>query len=189
MGTPAIFLDRDGVLIENVDTYVRSWSDVRIYSSALAALALLKERPHRVVIVTNQSAVGRDLISLTEAEAINARLVEAISAAGGRVDGVFMCPHAPQEDCLCRKPRPGLLRQAQTALDLDLAGSILIGDALEDIIAARAAGVGRSALVRTGRGAAHEAEVSRLSLPGVSIHDDLAEALISLLGPGPAQPS
>jgi D-glycero-D-manno-heptose 1,7-bisphosphate phosphatase len=182
MSSPAIFLDRDGVLIENVAEYVRSWSDVRIFPSAIDALARRSHLPHRILIITNQSVVGRGLISLADAEAINARLVETIRAAGGRVDGVFMCPHAPEDGCACRKPRPGLLLQARAELDLDLAGSLLIGDALEDIQAAHAAGVSRAALVRTGRGAFQEAEVARRSHPRVSVFADLAEALTGLLG-------
>jgi len=182
MSNPAIFLDRDGVLIENIAGYVRSWSDVRPYPSAIAALTRLRHLPYPVLIVTNQSVVGRGLISSAEAEAMNARLVETIRASGGRIDGVFMCPHAPEDGCACRKPRPGLLLQARDELDLNLAESLLVGDALEDIQAAQAAGVGRAALVRTGRGATQEAEIARLSWRGVSVFADLAEALTGLLG-------
>jgi len=182
MSNPAIFLDRDGVLIENIAGYVRSWSDVRPYPSAIAALTRLRHLPYPVLIVTNQSVVGRGLISSAEAEAMNARLVETIRAGGGRIDGVFMCPHAPEDGCACRKPRPGLLLQARDELDLNLAESLLVGDALEDIQAAQAAGVGRAALVRTGRGATQEAEIARLSWRGVSVFADLAEALTGLLG-------
>lgn len=182
MSSPAIFLDRDGVLIENVAEYVRSWSDVRPFPSSMAALARLAHLPYRIVIITNQSVVGRGLISLADAEAINARLVEAIRTAGGRIDGVYMCPHAPEDNCDCRKPRPGLLLRARAELDLDLAASLLIGDALEDIQAAHAAGVGRAALVRTGRGVAQEAEIARRSSPRISIFADLDEAVTGLLG-------
>lgn len=181
MSAPAILLDRDGVLIENVPEYIRSWSDVRPYPSALTALAGLHQLPYPVVVATNQSVVGRGLISLAEANAINERLVAAIRAEGGRLDAVFMCPHRPEDDCQCRKPRPGLLLQAKAALDLDLEGSVLIGDALEDIQAGMAAGVGRMALVRTGRGAGQEAEVARLGLASVFVFDDLAEALRRLV--------
>lgn len=182
MSRPAVFLDRDGVLIENVESYVRSWADVRPYPSALAAVTRLAPLPHRILIVTNQSVVGRGLISLAEAKAINDRLVEMIRTGGGRIDGVYLCPHAPADDCLCRKPRPGLILQAQAEHDLDLADSILVGDALEDVQAARAAGVGRAALVRTGRGSDHEAEVAGLALPGVASFADLSEALANLVG-------
>lgn len=149
---PAIFLDRDGVIIENVDHYVRSWTDVVVIPEALVALARLRTCAYKVVIVTNQSVVGRGLISLSTAQAINTRLVQLIEEAGGRVDGVFVCPHAPQADCDCRKPRPGLLFQAAAALSLDLGQSMLVGDALTDIQAGQNAGLRTNIMVRTGRG-------------------------------------
>jgi D-glycero-D-manno-heptose 1,7-bisphosphate phosphatase len=176
---PAIFLDRDGVIIENCPNYVRSWADVVIYPQALAALAKLSKLPYKIVIVTNQSAVGRGLISLSSARAINDRLIEEISQHGGRIDGVFMCPHAPDDGCDCRKPLPGLLLQAQQALSLDLSRSLMVGDALTDLLAAQAASVGRAALVRTGRGAAQAraALTARPPLDSLYIYDTLGDAL------------
>jgi D-glycero-D-manno-heptose 1,7-bisphosphate phosphatase len=149
----AVFLDRDGVLIENVAAYVRAWPDVVFIPGALAALARLSASPYTVVIVTNQSVVGRGIIPLQLAQEINRRLVDTIAGAGGRVDGLFMCPHAPHDRCDCRKPRPGLLFQAAAALAIDLGRSVLVGDALSDIQAGQAAGVRTNVLVRTGRGA------------------------------------
>ena len=92
---PAIFLDRDGVIIENQPAYVRSWDDVQFIPQALVALARLRDSLFKIVIVTNQSAIGRGQITLSEADSINRRLVQVIEKAGGRIDGVFMCPHAP----------------------------------------------------------------------------------------------
>src|SRR3972149_725423 len=179
---PAIFLDRDGVIIENRADYCRSWEEVVILPGALQALARAQGTSYAVVITTNQSAVGRGLVDRETTDDINVRLVAAIRAAGGRVDGVYMCPHAPEDGCACRKPRPGLLLQARDELDLNLADSLLVGDALEDIQAAQAAGVGRAALVRPGGGAPGGAEPPRLSWRGVSVFADLAEALTGLLG-------
>jgi D-glycero-D-manno-heptose 1,7-bisphosphate phosphatase len=170
-------LDRDGVIIENRADYVRRWSDVAIYPQALAALARLHEGGFPVALVTNQSVVGRGLMSLEDAEEINRRLVLAIERAGGRVEGVFMCPHAPDEGCSCRKPQPGLVRQAAEALDIDLLRSALIGDALSDLAAGRAAGVGWTALVRTGRGAEEE----QRAVDPICVYDTLAEAVEALL--------
>ncbi len=150
--SPAIFLDRDGVIIENRDHYVRTWADVAFIPQALPALAKIRSSPYKVVIVTNQSAVGRGLVSLEQVQGINTRIIDEIEHAGGRVDGVFICPHAPAEHCNCRKPLPGLLLQAAEALGLDLSRSILIGDALSDIQAGQAAGIPQIALVCTGRG-------------------------------------
>ena len=140
------------MIIENRPDYVRSWSDVVCYPQAIAALSRLRDWPGKVVVVTNQSVVGRGLLSLQEAQEINDRLIHEVTQRGGRIDAVFMCPHTPGDNCLCRKPRPGLLQQAARALDLNLEASIMIGDALSDIAAGRAAGVQRVALVCTGRG-------------------------------------
>lgn len=177
----AIFLDRDGVIIENRPDYVRSWNDVRIFPKAIQALLKIKSSEYKIVIITNQSAVGRGLISLKTAEQINSNLVDKIEKAGGRIDGVFLCPHAPQDNCHCRKPNPGLIQQAASSLNLDLQRSILIGDALSDISAGQTAGVGLNVLVRTGRGATQSALPQVSQLPPFSIYEDLADALEDLV--------
>jgi D-glycero-D-manno-heptose 1,7-bisphosphate phosphatase len=178
---PALLLDRDGVLIENREDYVLSWADVEIYPGALEALARASRSPYKIVIVTNQSAIGRGLISLQKAEEINQQLLKKIKAAGGRVDGVFMCPHAPEDGCTCRKPQPGLLFQAAQALSLDLSRSILIGDALSDIRAGQAAGISQTILVRTGRGRSQALKAEAEHLNPFLIYDTLAVALADLI--------
>lgn len=174
---PALFLDRDGVIIENRAHYVRSWEDVQFFPSALTALQLAAALPHRIVIVTNQSAVGRGIISLDEAEELNQQIVHVIESAGGRIDGVFLCPHAPDENCNCRKPKPGLLLQAARELPISLPDSVFIGDALSDLLAGQAAGIKDLILVKTGRGIdqAH-LDLSAFQKP-IRIVDDLASAL------------
>jgi D-glycero-D-manno-heptose 1,7-bisphosphate phosphatase len=161
----AIFLDRDGVIVENRAEYVRAWSDVAFIPGALDALARLNKTPYAVVLVTNQSAVGRGLISQEKALDIQRDIEAAIFAAGGRIDDTLMCTHAPWEDCPCRKPRPGLLLLAAEKHALDLERSFMIGDALSDVQAGRSAGVFKSALVLTGRGSdqIHLAEAEELA--------------------------
>lgn len=149
---PAIFLDRDGVVIENRAEYVRTWQDVAFIPGALEALARLSKTGFAIILVTNQSAVGRGVISAAMAEEIQREIEAKIHAAGGRVDATMMCPHAPWENCPCRKPRPGLILQAAEKLGLDLKQSYMVGDALTDVQAGRSAGVGKSILVLTGRG-------------------------------------
>jgi D-glycero-D-manno-heptose 1,7-bisphosphate phosphatase len=105
---PAIFLDRDGVIIENVETYIRRWEEAVFIASSLASLKKLSLSSYKIVIVTNQSAVGRGIISLAQAEEINQKLIAGIVLAGGRVDGLFMCPHSPTDECDCRKPLPSI---------------------------------------------------------------------------------
>ncbi len=185
MSRPAIFLDRDGVIIENRDQYVRSWADVEIFPQAVEALAGIRNSDYCIVLVTNQSAVGRGIITRETADAINHDLVAVIHEAGGRVDAVYMCPHAPDEGCSCRKPLPGLLLRAAEELDLNLGSSVMIGDALTDIQAGQAAGVGRSILVRTGRGRKQEALHPESEPAAFPVFDTLQEALDSLVTPSP----
>lgn len=177
---PAVFLDRDGVIIKNRPTYVRTWDDVEILPDVLPALAQMTTRPYKIVIITNQSAVARGLISLRAAEKINQRLTDAIKKAGGRIDGIFMCPHKPDNNCECRKPRPGLIFQAADTLTLDLKRSILIGDALTDLQAGLNAGVGKIALVLTGRGLQQAKSVKVQQMKPFPIFDNLAQALDAL---------
>jgi D-glycero-D-manno-heptose 1,7-bisphosphate phosphatase len=152
----ALFLDRDGVIIENRDHYVRTWADVSFYPQALRALASIAGLDLKIVVVTNQSAVGRGIISLEQAEALNEGILDEIRQAGGRVDGLYMCPHAPADDCDCRKPMPGMFHLAHEDLDIDLDRAVMVGDAYTDLQAAQAAGVPHLVMVRTGRGLAQE---------------------------------
>jgi D-glycero-D-manno-heptose 1,7-bisphosphate phosphatase len=149
---PSIFLDRDGVLIENRPNYVRDWSQVKIIPEAINALSLGPLKKYKVVIVTNQSVIGRGLILLETAQEINQRLLNLIRDHGGQIDGIYMCPHKPEDDCSCRKPLPGLLLQAAKDLSLDLQRSWMIGDAWSDIQAGEAAGLRGAILLKTGRG-------------------------------------
>lgn len=171
----AIFLDRDGVLIENRSDYVREWSHVKVLPGALEALSNLHD--YKIVIVTNQSAVGRGLISLEIAHEINNQLIDVIQSNNGHIDGVFMCPHTPKDQCSCRKPKPGLLLQAAKELSLDLHQSWMIGDAWSDLLAGQAAGVRGVMLLKTGRGSAQLLQPQPESLADYFIFNDLSDAL------------
>jgi len=166
---PAIFLDRDGVIIENKTDYVRDWSQVNFFPGAVQALSNSKLVVYKIVIVTNQSAVGRGIISLETANNINNRLVRSTQDIGGRIDGVYICPHSPDDGCDCRKPKPGLLLKAAQELSLDLKRSWMIGDAWTDIQAGQSAGVRGTIILKTGRG------TDQLTLPKP---DDVADYLV-----------
>jgi D-glycero-D-manno-heptose 1,7-bisphosphate phosphatase len=186
---PAIILDRDGVIIENRDNYVCSWADVEVYPQALQALAGASRSAFKFVIITNQAGIGKGIIPLQTATEINQRLVQAIEKAGGRVDGLYMCPHTPQDHCECRKPRPGMILEAARELSLDLSRSWMIGDALSDLQAGRAAGVGHLALVGTGRGT-HQAQLPEsANLGPFRLYTNLNDALQHLLTLPPADGS
>ena len=183
---PAVFLDRDGVIVENRVGYVRSVAEVRFIPGALEALARLAQSGRLIVIVTNQSAIGRGLLTRETADAINACVVAAIESAGGRVDGLYLCPHRPDENCRCRKPAPGLLLDAARDLSIDLAASVLIGDALSDVQAAQAAGA-QSILVLSGRGSAEE--LNGAGLNHIRTAPDLAAAVERLARPTKTPPT
>lgn len=177
---PAVFLDRDGVINQNRASYVLSWADVVFLPGSVAALARLAGYPFKVVVVTNQSAVGRGLLAPEGLAAINTGLVRSIIAAGGRIDAVYACPHRPDEGCDCRKPRPGMLLQAAAELGIDLRRSYMVGDAVTDVEAALAVGC-QPLMVRTGRG---ESQLPGLLSNGyghVPVVADLAEAVDRIL--------
>jgi D-glycero-D-manno-heptose 1,7-bisphosphate phosphatase len=144
----SVFLDRDGVINVNRDDHVKSWDEFVFLPGALEGLGALAVLPVRVIIVTNQSVVGRGIITLAQLNDIHARMVQVIEDHGGRVDRIYVCPHAPCENCVCRKPKPGLLLQAASDCDLDLSRCFMIGDQEGDVEAARAAGC-RAILVST----------------------------------------
>lgn len=181
MKNRAVFLDRDGVIIENCDAYVRSWQDVFVYPQALAALKRLAGLKHKIILVTNQSVVGRGIITLEAAQMINRKLVYLVEQAGGRIDDVFMCPHAPLDKCHCRKPEAGLILAAAKKHQIDLSMSIMIGDALTDIEAGQRAGIAKTGLVRTGRGMDQQSMPEAKRLLPFAIFDDLSSALLALV--------
>jgi D-glycero-D-manno-heptose 1,7-bisphosphate phosphatase len=150
MTTPAIFLDRDGVINHNPPNYVKDWSEFDFLPGTLLALKGLASLPWPLIIVTNQSVVGRGLITRDHLDRIHQQMLQSIREAGGRVDALYLCPHHPEENCDCRKPAPGLLLKAAVDLDLDLSASILVGDSLVDAIAALTVSV-QPVLVCNGR--------------------------------------
>jgi D-glycero-D-manno-heptose 1,7-bisphosphate phosphatase len=178
---PAVFLDRDGVLIENREDYLREWSQVAVFPKTFSSLKSIQNAGYKIVIVTNQSAVGRGLITLRAAKEINQRLVELIRENGGQVDGLYLCPHRPEDGCECRKPKPGMLLQAARELSLDLNRSWLIGDAWSDLQAGRAVNVRGEILVKTGRGLDQLSQPKPGDLDACLIANDLPDAINTIL--------
>ena len=161
--TPAVFLDRDGTMIHDVG-YLSRREDVTWYPWAIDAIRLLNRAGFLVIVVTNQGGIGLGFYTEDFVRALHAELGAQVAAAGGRVDEWFYCPHHPlarvdalRVDCDCRKPRPGMIRQAASAFDIDLPASYVIGDKASDLGLGRAVGA-QGILVRTGYG---EAEAGR----------------------------
>lgn len=156
MSRKAAFIDRDGVLNEE-RAFVHRIEDFAFVPGAVAALQALQAAGYALVVITNQSGIARGLYPEEQYLALTAHMREDLQASGVRLDAVEYCPHladAPLEryrvDCDCRKPRPGMLKRAIAALDIEPAASFLVGDRLSDLEAGRAAGIGRCFLVRTG---------------------------------------
>ena len=138
-GAPAVFLDRDGTLMEDVG-YPRDPADVRLLDGAAEALVSLREAGFRLVVVSNQAGIGRGLITPEEARRVHERLVAELERRGARLDDARYCPHAPDAGCDCRKPAPGMLLAAAEDLGLDLGASFMVGDKAIDVEAGRRAG-------------------------------------------------
>jgi D-glycero-D-manno-heptose 1,7-bisphosphate phosphatase len=138
----ALFVDRDGTLIADVG-YPRDPALVEPLPGAIDALRALGAR-FALVIVSNQSGLGRGLITEAEARAVHDRVIDVFARAGIGFAGAYYCPHAPEAGCPCRKPAPGLLLDAARELGLDLASSVMIGDKASDVAAGRAAGCGHT---------------------------------------------
>jgi len=181
----AVFLDRDGVINENVDgDYVRDWAGFRLLPGSLEAITSLTHAGYPIVVVTNQQGVGKGLVAAAEVEDIHRGMLAAIEEAGGRVDAVLYCPHLEAEGCDCRKPKPGMLRRAASDLGLDLARSVFVGDALSDMEAALSAGC-KAVLVLTGRGRTTRTQLlADDRYAAVTVVDDLAAAARLLLTNG-----
>jgi len=178
---PAVFLDRDGVINENRSDYVKSWDEYVFLPNVFEPLKRIAESEYLVVIISNQSPIGRGLVQQVVIEDINARMKAEIQQRGGRVDAVYYCPHSPDENCDCRKPKPGMFQQAADQLKIDLANSFFIGDAVSDVEAAFNVGC-KPVFVLTGLGRRQLAVLRQCGYDNrVPIVDNLAAAVKLIL--------
>jgi len=155
---PAVFLDRDGTIMDDPG-FVHRVEDVAIYPWSADALRLLRRGGFAIIVVTNQSGVARGLYPESAVHAVHAHLADALARGGASVDGWYHCPHhvdavdaAYRVDCDCRKPKPGMLTRAAAEHGLDLARSVVVGDRWSDVGLARAVGAA-AIMVETGAGA------------------------------------
>jgi D-glycero-D-manno-heptose 1,7-bisphosphate phosphatase len=181
MAEPAVFVDRDGTL--NVEVgHLDDAADLDLIDGAGEALRTLRGAGYRVVVITNQSAVARGLLTEDALRDLHARLARRLGAEGARLDGIYYCPHHPTEgrgpyrvECSCRKPKPGLVERAARELDIDLERSFVVGDKLSDLEAGARAGC-RGVLVRTGYGADEEQRLDGSPVRPAHVADDLLAA-------------
>jgi len=173
---PVVFLDRDGVINRDSPDYIKSWSEFEFLPRSLTALERLSLAGWSLIVISNQSAVGRRLMPLAELERIHARMCSAIRDHGGRIVDIFFCAHHPREGCRCRKPKPGLIEQARRRYGIDLKRAVMIGDSAKDIECGRNAGCGRTVLVKTGNGRQAQKELLQRQIFPDYIAADLYEA-------------
>ena len=165
----AVFLDRDGTLIRE-KKYLRDPEGVELLPGVPEGLALLRRHGYSLVVTTNQSGVGRGLYSLDDMHAVNARLQALLAGEGIGLDAVYYCPHAPDEQCRCRKPAPGMLERAACELGISFESSFVIGDKEADVLLGRNAGM-QSILVRSGYGAETEKQGTRATHVADTLYD------------------
>ncbi len=175
-----IVLDRDGVINHDSDDYIKSAEEFIPLEGSIGAIADLSRAGFTVAIATNQSGLARELFADKALSTIHHKLCSMVDEAGGSVDGIFYCPHFPDENCACRKPKTGLLQQIEHEFSCTLAGSLFIGDSFKDIQAALAFGC-KPILVRTGKGSITEQKILQDQTLNIPIFDDLASAVHQLL--------
>ena len=173
--TPLVILGRDGILNEFREGHVTSPDEWVPVDGALEAVARLHQAAYHVVVATNQSGIGRGMIDMAAVNAVHARMHEMLQAQGGRVDAVFFCPHTPEDNCDCRKPKPGLLLEIGRRYGVDLSAVPVVGDTLRDLQAAHEAGC-EPHLVLSGRARGLEGDALQQLLaqvPQARVHADL----------------
>jgi len=180
MSRPAIFLDRDGVINVETGKHIVRAEDLALIPGSVKAIASLSGAGWPVVVYTNQSGVGRGLMTEDDLESIHAVIDREIANHGGELTAVYSCTHHPDEGCSCRKPQPGMLLQAALDHDLDLAASYAVGDSPRDIAAAHAAGC-VPVLVLSGSTRAYVPDMFPSALPH-QVFADLATFAQWLLG-------
>ena len=173
-----IILDRDGVINQDSDNFIKSVDEFIPLPGSLEAIAQLSQAGYRVTIATNQSGVARGYYDIATLNAMHDKLRRLLGNLGAGVEMIAFCPHGPDDNCECRKPRPGMYREIAKRFEIDLDGVPVIGDSLRDLQAARAVGA-RPILVRTGKGERTLAKGE--GLEGVPVYDDLSAAVAALL--------
>lgn len=189
----AVFLDRDGTINAETPGFLTRVAQLRLLPGSAAAIAALNRAGFHVVVLTNQSALARGLLTERGLERIHATLIERLRKHHAHVDALFFCPHHPDgrvahyaKACDCRKPAQGLLERATRVLDLSLEGSYVIGDDARDVALAQGNAL-TPILVRTGKGKEKEAQARALLGDRLAVADDLSAAVAAILRPGAAR--
>jgi D-glycero-D-manno-heptose 1,7-bisphosphate phosphatase len=182
MAERVLVLDRDGVINEDSDDYIKGPEEWQPIPGSIEAIARLCHGGYRICVASNQSGIARGLFGLGRLNAMHQKLRELLAKQGGQVELIAFCPHSPADHCLCRKPRPGLLLEIGSRLGIPLSGIPFVGDSIVDVEAARAAGMSPW-LVRTGKGERTLA-FAKDRLSGVLVFRDLGAVADHALGSG-----
>ncbi|HEY8608807.1 MAG TPA: D-glycero-beta-D-manno-heptose 1,7-bisphosphate 7-phosphatase [Noviherbaspirillum sp.] len=178
MSSKFIILDRDGVINHDSDAFIKSPAEWIPIPGSLEAIARLNQAGYRVVVASNQSGIARGLFNIVTLNAIHQKLHDAAQRVGAEIDAIFFCPHAADDNCDCRKPKPGMLQEIGRRFDISLKGVPTVGDSLRDLQAGYVCGC-TPYLVRTGKG---ERTLEKGGLPpGTTVHADLAALVEHLL--------
>ncbi|UCH52673.1 MAG: D-glycero-beta-D-manno-heptose 1,7-bisphosphate 7-phosphatase [Pseudomonadota bacterium] len=173
-----VILDRDGVINEDSDEYIKSPEEWVPIAGSLDAIARLHREGYKIIVATNQSGVARGLFDSDTLGRIHAKMLELVRLKGGEIEAIFFCPHGPDDGCHCRKPLPGLFEEVMERLKINLHRVFVVGDSERDIIAARAAQA-LPVLVRSGKG--ERTLKKSTQLDGVPVFSDLAAFTEALL--------
>lgn len=173
-----IILDRDGVINEDSDEFIKSPDEWIPIPGSLEAIAKLKKAGHMVVVASNQSGVGRGLFTEAVLQNIHQKMLDLLAKEDVQLDGIFYCPHLPEDNCSCRKPKAGLLLQIAEKFNVDLTKAILVGDAERDIQAAQAVNC-PAVLVKTGKGA--QTALKSTNLKNIPVYENLADFVAQLM--------
>ena len=180
-----VILDRDGVINHDSDEFIKSVDEWQPITGSLEAIARLNRQGYRVVVATNQSGVARGLFSLETLNAIHHHMLEQVRQKGGEIDAIFFCPHGPDDQCDCRKPSIGMMRDIAARLKTEIRGTPSVGDSLRDLQAAQRCGA-LPVLVKTGKGKRTLREMKKADSPleetAIAQFSNLAEFADALIG-------
>ncbi|MCD4723165.1 MAG: D-glycero-beta-D-manno-heptose 1,7-bisphosphate 7-phosphatase [Desulfobacula sp.] len=176
-----VFLDRDGVINIDSSEYIKNKSEFKFIPKSPEAIALLCKNGFHVIVITNQSMIGRNMVTQESLDAIFKKMKNGVKKAGGEIKDIFFCPHAPEDNCSCRKPKPGLILDAQKKYHIDLDQSCMVGDSIKDIECAINAGCSKILLVKTGNGSMAEHQLSSKGITPDFIGSDLYEAALWII--------
>ncbi len=184
--TKLILLDRDGVINEDSDHYIKSVDEWRPIPGSLEAIARLNRAGYHVVVITNQSGIAKGLFDLETLAAMHNKMIRLATEVGGKIDAIFFCPHGPELQCSCRKPKPGMFEEVALRYNVSLEGVIAVGDSLRDLQAASAVGC-KTFLVKTGKGTRSLMDKAKSLPAGTEIFENLMAVATTLVPEDPHQ--